>query len=127
MRKQHPHGIGIPWSNGIKKRVQTRIYRVLIDRRILYRITNIKIIITKVSDHDVAAWVRETILKNGKIPDNKIPTDMINNSEFRPKVKELYEEEKENRIEGYEIFEIRCVEMAKNSRSIYHKRKGKAN
>ena len=123
--KEHPNEIGTTWSNVIKKRVQTRIYRVLIDRSILDRITNIKII-TKVSDYDVAAWLREKILQYMKIPYDKIPTDMINNPEFRQKVKELYKEEKEKGIERYKLFRTRCVEMAKKlKKHIAQKKKKK--
>ena len=42
------------------KRVRTRIDRVLTDKRIIDRITEIQTVSTKVSDYNVVMWVIET-------------------------------------------------------------------
>ena len=115
-RKTNPRTIGTTWSNGVKnprKRVQTRIDRVLADKRIQDRITDIEIIRTKISDHDAVIWTIETKLNKRKRPYDKIPVEMIKDPIYSTKVREIYEEEKNNGIEGYERFKIRCVKAAK--------------
>jgi len=54
---------------------------------------------------------------------------MISNPDYQIKVKEIYEEEKENGIEGYESFKIRCVEQAQKlkKRTTRQKKKNKLN
>ena len=66
--------------------------------------------LTKISDHNAILWSIETIIKKNKTPYNKIPTTMMTNQEFKLKVKELFEIEKYNGVEGYERFKTKCVE-----------------
>lgn len=73
-RKKTPRTIETTWSNGVKnphKRVQTRIDRVLVDKRIQNRITDIKMIRTKISDHNAVIWTIETKLNKRKDPMTK--------------------------------------------------------
>ena len=77
---------------------------MLADDRILDRLTEVKIMLTKISDHNAISWSIETIIKKKKTPYNKIPTTMMTKQEFKLKVKELFEIEKCIRIEGYERF-----------------------
>ena len=59
-----------------------------------------------------------------KTPYDKIPTTMMTNQEFKLKVKELFEIEKYNRIEGYERFKRKCVESSiKIRKKTLHKTK----
>ena len=126
-RKKNPDTIGTTWTNGVKdpiKRIQTRIDRVLADKKIINRITNTSIIHTKISDHDAVSWNLETKINKRKIPYNKIPTELMKNEIFTQKVKEIYEEEREGGIDGYERFKKRCIEAStKISRG--NKRKSK--
>ena len=111
-RKTNPRTIGITWSNGVRnpcKRIQTRINRVLSDKRIQDRITDINILRTKISDHDAVIWTIETKLNKRKQPYDKIPVEMTKDPIYSTKVREIYKEEKNNGIEGYERFKIRCV------------------
>ena len=64
---------------------------MLADDRILDRLTEVKIVPTKISDHNAISWLFETIIKKNKTPYNKIPTTMMTNQEFKLKVKELFE------------------------------------
>ena len=48
-------------TNDEKKRVWTRIDRVLADDRILDRLTEVEIVPTKISDHNAISWSIETI------------------------------------------------------------------
>ena len=82
---------------------------MLADDRILDRLTEVKIVPTKISDHNAISWSIETIVKKKITPYNKIPTTMMTNQEFKLKVKELFEIEKYNGIEGYERFKTKCV------------------
>ena len=112
-RKQNTNEIGTTWTNGVrdeKKRVWTRIDRVLADDRILDRLTEVDIVPTKILDHNAISWSIETIIKKKKTPYDKIQTTMMTNQEFKLKVKELFEIEKYNGVEGYERFKTKCVE-----------------
>ena len=85
---------------------------VLADDRILDRLTEVKIVPTKISDHNAISWSIETIIKKKKTPYDKIPTTMMTNQEFKLKVKELFEIEKCNGIEGYDSFKTECIESS---------------
>ena len=80
--EKNTNDIGTTWTNGVrdeKKRVWTRIDRVLADDSILYRLTEVKIVTTKISDHNAISWSIETIINKNKTPYNKIPTTMMTN------------------------------------------------
>ena len=55
---------------------------------------------TKISDHNEISWLIETIIEKKKTQYDKIPTTMMSNQELKLKVKELFEIEKYNGIEG---------------------------
>ena len=93
-RKKNTHDIGTTWKNvvqGEKEGVRTRIDRVLADDKILDRLTEVKIVPTKISDYNAISWLIETIIKKKKTPYNTIPTEMMTKKEFKLKVKELFE------------------------------------
>ena len=57
--EKNTNDIGTTWTNGVrdeKKRVCTRIDRVLADDRILDRLTEVEIVPTKISDHNAISW-----------------------------------------------------------------------
>ena len=83
---------------------------MLADDRILERLTEVKIMPTKISNRNAISWSIETIIKKKKTPYDKIPTTMMTNQEFKLRVKELFEIEKYKGIEGYERFKTKCVE-----------------
>ena len=114
-RIQNPNTLGTTWSNGTKdinKRVQTRIDRVLVDNKIKDRITDTKHISTKVSDHNAVVWRIETEIKRKTSPYNKMNTEIIKDEKFKEIVKQHYDNERNNGIEGYERFKVKCVESA---------------
>ena len=88
---------------------------MLADDRILDRLTEVNIVPTKILDHNEISWLIETIMKIKETPYDKIPTTMMTNQEFKLKVKELFEIEKYNGIEGYERFKIYLIKRGGRS------------
>ena len=127
-RRQNPNIVGTTWSNGksnAHKQVQTRKDQVLVDERILPRITDIEIMHTKVSDYDAVMWAIETKVNKRKKTYNKILVDMMAEPEHSKKVKELFLKEKDHRIEAYERFKLRCVQEATKVRKSTQRKKKK--
>ena len=83
-----------------RKRVQTRIDRVLVDNRIITRITNIQIIHTKVSDHNAVTWAIETKINKKKKAYEKILVDLISDPDYAKRVKELFLKETDRGIDS---------------------------
>ena len=98
-RLQHPGEIGTTWTNATniikKKRVRPRTDRILVDNRILDRITETDITKTKVSDHDAVRWTITTEISKKRSAYNELPIEIIQDKQYQEIVKNYSTREKQ--------------------------------
>jgi exonuclease III len=143
-RKMNPRTIKTSWTSrdrDPKKRVKTRIDRILIDRRLENRTTEVEILKTKTSDHDIVTWTLVTNNEMKRETIQRIDNETIQDKNYQEEVKRIYEEEryekqdkqadrqgdrqadKQTNKQKYERFKRRCLEAAMKMRK---KRKKKS-